>query len=347
MVVVCVLLAVAAGCCPSATGRRLAAAETAAAEGLWGDAFVGYLAVVRSDPTDAVAQAQLVAAAENLIAEVPDLPVDVEVELLRWLEVSGRLGDVLGVLEASMVTVPAGWGPMGTAGGRDSEQPQRSVYLDAYRVDRYEVTNLQYAAFAAVEDARSPRHWIDGSYPQGAAAHPTVGVTWHEAAAYCRWAGKRLPTEAEWERACAGTSGATFPWGTDWEPARANVTLLRLRSLDDAWPWLRPGTDPPASLVPVGEPVAGASVYGVCNLADNASEWVADWYDSRAYLALPVTNPLAEGPTWSHSVRGGSWLFPHADPELLVDQSRCAFRGRSHSGLGEPRLGFRCAADGN
>lgn len=249
------------------------------------------------------------------------------------------------ILGASTVAIPAGWGVMGTDGGRPDEQPSRSVYLDGFRLDRYEVTNLQYAGFVEATRERPPRYWRDGSYADGTAAWPVVGVSWKQASAYCAWVGKRLPTEAEWERACRGTEGRIYPWGDEWQPANTNVAVVPLADPDDAWAWLA-GTEPaPATPAPVGEPLGGESPYGVSNLAGNASEWVADWYDSRAYATLADENPVGAGPEWNHSIRGGAWLMRHGDENLMVERSRCAFRNSSHS-ADDPRVGFRCAAAG-
>jgi formylglycine-generating enzyme required for sulfatase activity len=343
---VAVIVLVASSCVTdgSVVDQLLAEADAAAAAGRFEDAFLGYLTVTATDPTNDAAKDGLAATSERLIAMVPGLSVEAEVGLLRWLQAESRWTDVVGVLEASVVALPAGWGAMGAANGPANAQPQRSVYLDAYRIDRYEVTNLQYAAFVAARQGRPPVYWASGSHPVGAATHPVVGVSWWDAASYCEWAGKRLPTEAEWERACASLDGLTYPWGDLWDPTRPNVTLEPMASLDDAWSWLTPEAQAPAALRPVGDQAGDVSHDGVCDLAGNASEWVADWYDPHAYSVLTNLNPVGLGPPWNHSVRGGSWLFRHNDVELMVDQSRCAFRNASHAG-GDPRIGFRCAAD--
>ncbi len=241
-----------------------------------------------------------------------------------------------------MVLIPGGRAVMGSESGRPDEQPVRDVSLDPFWIDRYEVTNEQYAAFVAAVAGRPPVYWSDGAVPLGAARLPVVGVSWPEAQAYCAWVEKRLPTEAEWERACRGSAGLTFPWGDAWDPAAANVTMVPLRDPDDAWAWLASPAGAPAALEVVGSR-PDVSPEGVCDLGGNAAEWVADWYDSAAYSRLPDANPVGDGPPWNHSVRGGAWLFRHDDADLMVDTSRCAARNSSHS-ADDPRVGFRCAA---
>ncbi len=340
-----VAIALSASCGAISEAERHAQdGRAAVAAGDWAQAFTNYRAAWEENPTLEETRIGLYAAVNELVAQVPGLAVETEVALLRWLEQHGRWDQLRAVLDASVVEVPASTAMMGTAGGRLNEQPARQVDLDTFTIDRYEVTNLQYAAFAESTGELPPVYWSDGTFPVGTATHPVVGVSWRQADTFCAAAGKRLPTEAEWERACSGLDALTYPWGNEWNPAHLNVTLHPLASPDDAWPWLTGQLGAPASLGRVGEPLAGASPFGVCNLAGNASEWVADWYDLNAYAVLGDVNPIGDGPPWNRSVRGGSWLFRHDDPELLIEQGRCAFRNSSHS-ADDPRVGFRCAAD--
>jgi formylglycine-generating enzyme required for sulfatase activity len=122
-----------------------------------------------------------------------------------------------------MVYIPAGDFIMGNDGGfPDDESPRHAVYLDAYYIDRYEVTNKQYKKFVRATGHRAPFHWINGNYALAEGDHPVVGVSWEDAQAYASWAGKRLPTEAEWEKAARGSDGRIWPWGDHWHWRCAN-----------------------------------------------------------------------------------------------------------------------------
>jgi formylglycine-generating enzyme required for sulfatase activity len=133
-----------------------------------------------------------------------------EIELIRQLAVSED-PDLADVLDQSMVFIPAGDFLMGSDDERDNERPQRLVYLDAYKIDRYEVTHAQYQRFVMATGRRPPHYWSGNDYPRGQADIPVVGVIWQDADAYCSWAEKRLPTEAEWEKACRGTESRIYP----------------------------------------------------------------------------------------------------------------------------------------
>ena len=122
-----------------------------------------------------------------------------------------------------MVYIPAGEFIMGNNGGfPEDEKPQHTVYLDAYYIDKHEVTNKQYKKFVRSTGHRLPFHWIDGNYPPEQGDYPVVGVSFQDAQAYAKWAGKRLPTEAEWEKAARGTDGRIWPWGDEWHFRCAN-----------------------------------------------------------------------------------------------------------------------------
>lgn len=337
-----------AACAPATdelTERRTAAAEALAA-GRWADAFLAYRDVAELDPGDPVVHEGLAAAARPLARLVP-LELELEVDLLRWMVETERWEELASTLDRSVVTIPAGSFVMGDAAGRPDEAPPREVTTSAYGLGRYEVTNAQYARYVSTGGGRAPTYWTDDRPPPGTHDHPVVGVAWPDADGYCVWAGGRLPTEAEWERACRGDDGRTYPWGDTWDPTAANVVATPLPDRDDAWAWLAGDRSGPAgaTLEPVGSRPDATSPHGVCDLVGNASEWLLDWYDARAYERLPAEDPLGTEPPWERSVRGSAWLYPHDQPDLVPEVSRCAFRNNAHV-ADDPRLGFRCAYDG-
>ena len=184
-----------------------------------------------------------------------------------------------------MVTIPAGEFLMGNpeGKGRADEWPQRSVYLDAFAIDQVEVTNERYMAFVTTTGHRNPPNPY-GTGPlvsvKGIEQLPVVQATWYDAKAYCSWAKKRLPTEAEWEKAARGTDGRLFPWGD--EPATS-----KRANFDREW-------EDEKTLHPVGSLPDGDSPYGVKDMSGNAREWVQDWYDPEYYQHAPDRNP--QGP---------------------------------------------------
>ncbi len=286
----------------------------------------------------------------------PPDPLVTETTRLRVLAAHGDIEPLAQALDQSMVAVPAGEFTMGSNAGRDDERPPHAVYLDGFALDRYEATNAQYRRFLLATGARPPSYWTGAVYPPGQADYPVVGVSWDDADAYCRWAGKRLPTEAEWEKACRGTDGRTYPWGEMWEPGRANVDALGWAfggasqdaagstAWDAAWARLAlPPSSPGPALWPVGSHLDGASPYGILDMVGNASEWVADWYNWSDYSSLPARNPLVTGPPWNHSLRGSAWCDPVGSPTWTRALSRCAARNSAHE-TSDPRVGFRCAA---
>ena len=177
-----------------------------------------------------------------------------------------------------MVTVPAGVFLMGSDVKVDraagpQELPQHGVYLSAFQIDLYEVSNVDYLRFVLASGMPWPQFWRESPFPEKAALHPVINVSWYEADHYCRWAGKRLPTEAEWEKAARGEDGRIFPWGN--EPAgwiKSNI----------AHPGSKRGFKYPP-LANVNRYDRGVSPYGVHQMAGNVSEWVADWFDPEYY----------------------------------------------------------------
>lgn len=232
-----------------------------------------------------------------------------------------------------MVTIPAGEFLMGNpeGKGRADEWPQRSVYLDAFAIDQVEVTNERYMAFVTTTGHRNPPNpYATGPLfsVKGIEQLPVVQTTWYDAKAYCAWAKKRLPTEAEWEKAARGTDGRVFPWGNE------SATSKRA-NFDREW-------EDEKTLYPVGSLPGGDSPYGVKDMAGNAREWVSDWYDPEYYKHAPKMNP--KGPDKQgvvRSIRGGSWHSPVADITTSA-------RGRGGFALQTHGTGFRCArsADG-
>ncbi len=266
---------------------------------------------------------------------------------LRTLAAAGDLR-LAEMLDRRMLTVAAGTFLMGSETGHPNERPARLIYLDAYQIDQYEVTGAQYQRFVDETGARAPRYWLRGRYPAGQADRPVVGVSWDEAAAYCTWAGKRLPTEAEWEKACRGTGGRVYPWGDAWDASRLNAGQpfgdARPDVWDEAWSFLTvtPASVTAPALRPVGAYPSGASPFGVMDMAGNAAEWVSDWYNWSDYSSLSDRNPQGLGPQWDHSVRGSAWYLPYGTLAEVRDRSRCAARNASHAGDSDARLGFRC-----
>ena len=195
--------------------------------------------------------------------------------------------------DPSMVLVPAGEFTMGSPTGDPDERPPHQVYLDSFLIDTYEVTVGQYGAFLQETGNHPPSDW-KAMNQFSHQKRPVSNVDWADAAAYCKWAGKRLPTEAEWEKAARGTDGRLYPWGNEPPtPRHANYEQA--------------GSNSHGALAPVGSFEAGKSPYGLYDMAGNAWEWVSDWYDHGYYQASPPKNP--EGPPTGgfKVIRGGSW----------------------------------------
>jgi iron(II)-dependent oxidoreductase len=269
-------------------------------------------------------------------------PLVVEVESLL---AAGEVASATGRLDRARICVDGGTGVMGTDDGSTDERPPHDVTLDPFCIGRYEVTNAQYAGFIAATASRAPGYWAANHPPPDATLQPVTGVSWDDADAYCRWAGGRLPTEAEWERACRGPEGRRFPWGNEWNADHVQITAVALDHPDEGWPGALGEPLAGGAVLPhIGTTPAGATPAGVYGLADGVMEWVADWYDADAYATLPSTNPLAAGPTWNHVVRGSAWLFPFDRPDDVPDLARCTARNSSHV-IASARIGFRCAFD--
>ncbi|MGB9595689.1 MAG: SUMF1/EgtB/PvdO family nonheme iron enzyme [Candidatus Poribacteria bacterium] len=200
-----------------------------------------------------------------------------------------------------------------------AERPQHKVYLDEFYIDKYEVTNEQYKKFIIATGRATPRHWEGGDYPKGMEKYPIVYVSWEDADAYTKWIGKRLPTEAEWEKAARGTDARIWPWGNDFDRTKCNV---------ECWE----GSGPK----PVGSYPEGVSPYGAYDMAGNVWEWTDSFYEP--YPGSKYVSP--EFGKKLRVLRGGSWY--HYD-SLGPIGARCASRDRGTAQSVSYVAGFRCA----
>lgn len=241
----------------------------------------------------------------------------------------------------STVLIPAGKFQMGTnlQNADAASHPLHSVDLKAYRIDKYPVTNAQYARFIAATGHRPPSDWKNGKVQQGELLYPVTMVNWYDATAYAKWAGKRLPTEAEWEKAARGTDGRRWPWGDKMDPARLN-TYYNVGSATSVTTYAN-----------------GVSPYGVYDMAGNVDEWVED--DFRPYKGTDAVADVFQGKvarvlsTEDRSMklsdmvpvdrqykvlRGGSWK---GDPFSTASYHR----DYSFANYASDFYGFRCASD--
>jgi formylglycine-generating enzyme required for sulfatase activity len=218
------------------------------------------------------------------------------------------------------------------------EKPQHTVYLDAFWIDRTEVTNAQFRQCVEAGACQAPAtcDWGEPSYGgQGQADRPVVCVNWNQAQAYCQWAGARLPTEAEWEKAARGTDGQRFPWGDDLEldGTRLNFCDRNCENTgNDAGV-----NDGYARTAPVGTYPAGASPYGALDMAGNVWEWVADSYGGDYYAGSPQRNPQGPGSGSDKVLRGGAW-------DRNWSNVRAANRNPYDPKFRGYNVGFRCVA---
>jgi formylglycine-generating enzyme required for sulfatase activity len=242
-----------------------------------------------------------------------------------------------------MVVVPAGEFTMGSSEeDRDNhalslglfkpwfadESPEHRSFTNSYFIDKYEVTNRQYYIFCQATDHKPPRLWGGPKYPKGLARHPVTHVNFYDAAAYAQWAGKRLPTEKEWEKAARGDLGRLYPWGYKFQANVANI------------PQSAKGK---GKLKPVGSYPEGASVYGAEDMVGNAWEWVWDYY-------LPYPQSKYSNKNYGEKylvVRGLSYMgvghFPDKEYQKVVRlKARAAYRQKLHPLAREKDVGFRC-----
>lgn len=292
-----------------------------------------------------IRQALLIGAALFALAPVAR-GLDTQDIVVEWTEAGKQLAQervAKWKTKEEMVLIPAGEFAMGSDKKRDrlayrSEIPQRAVYLDPFLIGKYEVTALEYLKFVLATDRLPQLDWRydGGNFQETMAHHPIMHVSWYDAEAYCKWAGKRLPTEAEWEKAARGVDGRLFPWGNEYAgPTRANFGRTGLSG---------PVRDRPERLllyppiISVDRYENAVSPYGLYQTIGNVAEWVSDWYDQDYYKTAPDRNPKGPETGTQKAFRGGGWM-----------DSTTTMRATMRNGT-DPQtkinwMGFRCAQD--
>lgn len=276
-------------------------------------------------------------------------PTPLDFEILLWPQD-----------DSPMVLVPTGDFLLGLddpPGPEESsiESPAHTVYLEAFWIDRYEVTNERFSRFIAAGGYQTRQFWTNAGWQWvltqqvsaplywnrpdfGLPQHPVVAVTWYEAYAYCLWSGKRLPTEAEWEKAARGPDARRYPWGDDWDCRRGNFDDETLTS-----PAVNEcaGGDGHNLTAPVGSYEAGQSVYHAHDMAGNVWEWTLSQLMPYPYQPNDGRN-LPEG-QGARVTRGASWLtFTGALEADADNHARVTFRSELPPDTQSERVGFRC-----
>lgn len=241
------------------------------------------------------------------------------------------------IIEQKMVKIPAGPFLMGSPGrpaaegkGNEDEGPPHEVFVETFYIDLYETTNAHYKRYLDATGARAPLLFRRGTYRPGLANHPVVYVSWKDADAFCRWRGKRLPNEAEWEKAARGDDGRHFPWGMQFDANLANTPQY---SLSRGISVSKGGT------MPVGSFEGGKSPYGLYDMAGNVYEWVSNWY-----MPYPGNQyPNIHYGRRNKVLRGGSWYDCMSYGCGL--SSPVYNRSRFTPEIKNKGFGFRCASD--
>ncbi len=222
-----------------------------------------------------------------------------------------------------LMYVPEGEFYMGAASedknARKDEFPQHVVYLNAFWIDQTEVTNAQYQKCVETGICKIPSNGGDHLFDQEYKDFPITDIPWKDANTYCRWVGRRLPTEAEWEKAARGTDGRIYPWGNEYPKSNYFEN----------------------DFLPVGSHPDGSSIYGAMDMAGSVSEWVSDWYQSEYYKSSPTTNPLGPDNGGYHVIRGGS-LMDDGYTNIRTSARAHITPWYYYEGIIE---GFRCAMD--
>jgi formylglycine-generating enzyme required for sulfatase activity len=259
-----------------------------------------------------------------LLLSLISLPGSLALAQLDRLKKSKALSPTAAA-ETPMATVTEGPFDMGSNARQalEDERPLHRVWLSTFSIDVYEVATEQYAAFLAASSWPIPWQWETVDLNQHG-DRPVIGVDWADADAYCRWKGKRLPTEAEWEKAARGTDGRLYPWGNHVPTDKlANFALGARFSYSQV-------------LMPVQSHEAGKSPYGLFHMAGNVWEWLSDWYGANYYEHSPEKNPTGPEQGQFKVLRGGSWSDL---PKYLLTYGRFKLPPETRNSY----TGFRCA----
>lgn len=217
--------------------------------------------------------------------------------------------------DPGMTYVSGGEFIFGSDETKEDESPRQTIYVDSFNIDIQPVTCAEYKGFVDATGHRLPRNWKDGQIPPGQESHPVVWVSWNDALAYAEWAGKRLPTEVEWEKAARGIDGRVYPWGDTFDSSRCNSREANLKKTN-----------------PVDEFPEGASPHGAMDMSGNVWEWTADWY--QGYPQTQFTSNYF-GETYK-VLRGGGWF---SEQDLV----RTTKRNANSPDAANDDIGFRCA----
>jgi formylglycine-generating enzyme required for sulfatase activity len=243
---------------------------------------------------------------------------------LQWDSQEERRKDLLPEANARRMKLVSA-GPF-SMGGRDedvpaAERPVHTVYLSAYNIDPFPVTNADYREFVNCTGYKAPINWQRGTFPTGMGRHPVTNVSWQDAKAYCDWTGVRLSSEAEWEKAARGDDERPYPWGGRFvEGERCNSTNFY------------------GTTTPVDEFPDGRSPFGLWDMAGNVYEWINDHYDKEYYKTSPATNPKGPEGGQERVVRGGDYQETRAGV-------RCTHRTGQAETYNRDNIGFRVGMD--
>src|SRR5262245_23675476 len=250
--------------------------------------------------------------------------------------------------DTKMALIPAGEFWMGqthiwlrdalewTERARLDAQPAHAVFLDTYAIDKYEVTNEDYARFVEATGRAKPWNWGGGKVPANQEKWPVYNVSWDDGQAYCKWAGERLPTEAEWEKAArGGLEKKLYPWGDEFGPKPGG------RFGDGK---VTTGKKMAQYQSPNGPAVVGSfppNGYGLYDMIGNVWEWTADWYERNYYTESPPKNPTGPETGIYRVIRGASWADQENTPTMSV--MSIEYRNYTDPETRTATIGFRCA----